>query len=783
MTDTNGSFHIDGLRPGKFMVEFKLIGYNPVVKSIEIDSSTEIFVTMASSVTELHEVIVTGISHSTELRKNPVPVTTMNNQFLTENASTNLIDNISRKPGISQITTGIAIAKPVIRGLGYNRIITLNDGQRQEGQQWGDEHGIEIDEFSVDRVEVIKGAGSLMYGSDGLGGVINFLAPKPAAPGTISARWVSNYQTNSGLLGNSISINGNLTGIYWLVRASNKIAKSYENKFDGKVFNSGFHELNFNGMIGVSRKWGYSELSVSSFNQSIGLVEGERDANGNFIRSKNENGVEDVVTVSDDELNSYSLFIPNQTIEHTRVSNTSNFYFQDSRLQLSLGYQQNQRKEFGNVLDEQEAELYFDLNTGTLNLIYFFPIIKGWEFSAGTSSMIQHNQNKGQAFIIPEYKSYDWGAFVFTKKQFKMLDVAAGLRYDSRVLNSEALYLDVDGNPTQDPSMTEKFKEEKAEFNNLSASAGATYGFSKHLVGKINVSRGFRAPNISELASNGQHEGAFRYEYGDFSLHPETSLQLDASVLLNSTHVTLEVAAFQNALNNYIYIEKLLAANGADSIPDPTNPSPAFQYTQGKALLRGGELTLDIHPHPWDWLHFENSFAFVLGQNQSSERNSSRYLPFIPAPRLQSEIRASFKKIGTAFSNAFLKLELTHAMKQNRVFLENNTETPTPSFTLFNIVTGTAIQNKKGTELFSFYFTCANLFDKAYQNHLSRLKYAAVNPVTGRTGVFNVGRNFSFKIVVPVRLKKVITLRLPSSRRTAQRLSGSTRLRNRLFRK
>lgn len=754
ITDTSGYFHIDGLRSGKFIVEFKLIGYTPVIQSVQIDGSTEIVVSLASSVTELHEVIVTGISQSTELRKNPVPITTVNNQFLTENVSTNLIDNLSRKPGISQITTGTAIAKPVIRGLGYNRIITLNDGNRQEGQQWGDEHGIEIDEFSVDRVEVVKGAGSLMYGSDGLGGVINFLPPKPAAPGTLSARWVSNYQTNSGLIGNSLSNNGNLNGIYWLIRASNKIAKAYENKFDGKVFNSGFHELNFNGMVGISRKWGYSELSVSSFNQSVGLVEGDRDANGNFIRSKNENGAEEEATVSDDELNSYRLFIPNQTIGHTRISNTSNFYFQDSRLQLTMGYQRNQRKEFGSVMDEHEAELFFDLRTSTLNLIYFFPAVKGWEFSAGTSSMIQQNQNRGLAFVIPEYKSYDWGAFVFTKKQFKKLDVAAGVRYDTRTLNSDALYLDADGNPTQDPSMTEKFKEEKAVFNNYSASAGATYEFSKRLVGKVNVSRGFRAPALSELASNGQHEGAFRYEYGDFNLHPETSLQLDASVLLNSTHVTLEVAAFQNALNNYIYTEKLLASDGTDSIPDPTNPSPAFQYTQGKAMLRGGELTLDIHPHPLDWLHFENSFSFVLGKNQSSERDSSQYLPFIPAPRLQSELRVSFKKIGAIFSSTFLKLELTHSMKQDHVLLENRTETPTPSFTLFNVGAGTAIRSKKDVELFSLYFTVANLFDKAYQNHLSRLKYAAVNPVTGRTGVFNVGRNFSFKIVVPVTWRK-----------------------------
>src|SRR5688572_24024233 len=242
ITTETGSFSIDHLRKGKFLIEFKLIGYTALVQSVQLDEQTELNISLSSIATELHEVVVTGISHTTELRKNPIPLTTINNQLLTENTSTNLIDNISKKPGISQISTGAAISKPVIRGLSYNRIITLYDGTRQEGQQWGDEHGIEIDEFSVDRVEIIKGAGSLMYGSDGLGGVINFLTANPVSQGSIRGKWLNNYQTNNGMAGNSISTAGNMNGVYWPARVSNKIAKSYTNAYDSRVFNSGFHE-------------------------------------------------------------------------------------------------------------------------------------------------------------------------------------------------------------------------------------------------------------------------------------------------------------------------------------------------------------------------------------------------------------------------------------------------------------------------------------------------------------------------------------------------------------
>jgi iron complex outermembrane recepter protein len=750
-TNEAGAFSIDDLPKGKFLVEVKLIGYTAIVQRIEVSGVTEFNISLTSVVTELNEVVVTGISNAAELKRNPIPITTINNQALTENASTNLIDNIAATPGISQISTGSAISKPVIRGLSYNRIITVLDGIRQEGQQWGDEHGIEIDEFAIERVEVIKGAGSLMYGGDGLGGVVHFLTPSPVAVGSVVGNWKSNYQSNNGLFGNSLMVAGNQKGIYWSGRASNKIARAYTNKYDGRVFNSGFHETNFSGTAGINKKWGYTELSAGTFNQEIGLVEGDRDENGNFIRMKNLDGNEEEATVTHQELTTYSLFVPRQTIRHSRISSTSNIYFGESRIQLNLGYQRNQRKEFGDVLQANEAELFFDLSTLNYNLIYFLPWGNAWQFSIGTSGLHQQNKNKGEEFIIPEYTSFDWGAFGFAKRTVGKLDVAGGFRYDRRTIRIESLYLDDNDEPTNDPNATLRFEKANLEFSNLSASAGVTYEFSDVVTGKLNASRGFRAPNISELASNGKHEGTLRYEYGSYKLQAETSFQLDASVLLNSEHITAEVAVFQNTIDHYIYAEKLLAADGTDSIPDPLDPVPAYAYVQGKAQLRGGEVSIDFHPHPLDWLHFENAFSFVQGVNLTRQKTrEAKYLPFIPAPRWQSELRANVNTLGKSFSGSFMKVEYIHYWKQNQVLLEGGTETPTPAYSLWNVGLGTGVISKKGTNLFSIYFTVTNVFNKAYQHHLSRLKYAAENPVSGRTGVFNMGRNFNVKIIVPV---------------------------------
>lgn len=755
VTDKDGVYYISDLPKGIFLIECKFIGYGTLVKSVQVSGAVELNLTLSGLVTELNEVVVTGMSHSSELKSNPIPVATLDNRSLTENMATNLIDNISKKAGVNQISTGPAISKPVIRGLGYNRIILLNNGIRQEGQQWGDEHGIEIDEFSVDRVEIVKGAGSLMYGSDGIGGVINFLAANPVSAGTITGKWISNYQTNNGLFGNSLTNSGNINGMYWQARISNKTARPYSNVYDGRVFNSGFHETDVNGFVGVSKAWGYSQLNINSFNQSLGLVEGDRDASGNFIRIKNSNGVEEEVTANSKDLSTYSLFIPSQNINHIGISNTTNLYLGDTRLQFNGGYQRNQRKEYGDVLDENSESLYFDLTSLNYNLTYFLPEKKDWQVSLGTSGMSQNNTNRGIEFLIPEYALFDVGVFGFAKRHFERLDLSGGIRFDQRKISIDPLFLDENGIPTSDKTQTEKFKSGDLSFSNYSASAGATYKISEQLSIKSNVSRGFRAPNIAELASNGRHEGTLRYEYGNYDLKAETSLQMDAGLSFNSKHISADISLFQNNIDHYIFTEKLLARNGTDSIPDPSEPVPAYQYIQGKASLTGGEFSIDVHPHPLDWLHFENSFSFVNAMNTSRTGNdSAKYLPFIPAPRFQSEIRANFKKMGDKLANVFVKIEFNHTWQQDRVLLENRSETTTPSYSIWNAGLGTDISKKNQSTLFTFYFTVNNVLDVAYQSHLSRLKYAAENVVTGKAGVFNMGRNFSVKIVVPLTFKK-----------------------------
>ena len=161
----------------------------------------------------LNEVMVTGVTGDTKLKYATAPVSIVTPQELRATVSSNIIDAISHEPGVSQLTTGGSISKPIIRGLGYNRVVVISDGVRQEGQQWGDEHGVEVDGNSVGSIEILKGPASLMYGSDAMAGVVILHAPALLPEGMMRANVGSEYQTNNGLFNYNLSFSGNQRGI------------------------------------------------------------------------------------------------------------------------------------------------------------------------------------------------------------------------------------------------------------------------------------------------------------------------------------------------------------------------------------------------------------------------------------------------------------------------------------------------------------------------------------------------------------------------------------------
>jgi iron complex outermembrane recepter protein len=735
-TTALGSFSFNNVPTGKHLVEVSFVGYGGTSEYIDIRGQVTKDFVLTAEVVERNEVVVTGLSASTQARRTATPITTLKRQDLLRTASVNIVDAISKQPGVSQISTGPAISKPVIRGLGYNRVITIHDGVKQEGQQWGDEHGLEIDEYSVSKVEILKGPASLMYGSDAMAGVINIMSNIPVPGGSLRGNFVSNYQTNNRLRGFGGNIGANHNGFNWNASASYKAAADYKNKYDGRVYNSKFNERSVGGYVGYNGNWGYTHLVASYFKQNLGVVEGDRDNQGRFIKLL-PGGVETFPTEND--FNSITPQIPSQTVQHVKFVADNSFNIGSARLALIAGYQRNQRMEFGNADDPSEKELHFDLGTFNYSAIYHLAEKNKWRTAIGLNGMSQKNHNKGVEVLIPEYSLFDIGGFVFSQKSFDKLTLSGGMRFDNRSLNSKGL---MEGTDVKFASFTK-------DFSNFSGSAGASYLPSDLVTLKFNIARGFRAPTIAELASNGTHEGTNRYEYGDNNLKSETSLQFDAGVALESEHISLEATLFSNNIDNFIFYRKLAAAGGGDSTIEVNgNFIPAFRFDQSPARLAGAELRLDIHPHPLDWLHFENTFSMVNARFKDAI-GGSKNIPFVPAARLISEARAEFLRKGNFFRNMYVHLEVDKTFDQNHAFTAYETETATRGYTLLNAEFGFDVASKNKT-LFSIFVAGNNITDVAYQNHLNRLKYAAENPVTGRMGVFNMGRNFSIKLNVPI---------------------------------
>jgi iron complex outermembrane receptor protein len=353
--------------------------------------------------------------------------------------------------------------------------------------------------------------------------------------------------------------------------------------------------------------------------------------------------------------------------------------------------------------------------------------------------MFQSNKNKGEEVLIPKYNMFDIGGFIYTRKNYDNLSISGGLRYDLRSVDSKSFVVDNE----------QVFQSFSKSFSNVSGSIGLSWLVSKQVTLKANIARGFRSPNMPELASNGTHEGTNRYEYGEQDLKPETSLQFDAGFEFNSEHISLTANVFRNNIDDFIFYKKLRNAAGGDSTVEVDGEFiPAFKFDQRKANLTGLEITMDLHPHPLDWLHFENSFSWVRGKF-SDRIESSLDLPLIPAPRVLSELRGDFLEKGKRIRNLSIKLELDHNFNQNNAFTAYDTETSTPSYTLLNTGVSADFVRKNKT-LFSIFLNVINVADVAYQNHLSRLKYTAVNPASGRMGVYNMGRNFSVKLFVPL---------------------------------
>ena len=678
ISDVDGKYSLSNLPNGIFKIVFSSVGYTTKILSVNI-SEEEITqnVTLEDNIVHMDEVIVSTAFNKLQ-SQNVMKVEHESVKSLQQKGTATLIEGLATIPGVSQVSTGTSIGKPVIRGLSGNRVLVYSQGVRLENQQFGEEHGLGLNDAGVESVEVIKGPASLLYGSDALGGILYFNPEKFANPKEFKADFSQRVFSNT--LGSNTSLGLKTSTENWkfLARGSFNSHADYQIPDGDRVTNTRYNETDLKTGIGYGNSKFSSVLRYNFNKLDLGIP---------------ENGIGEQST-------SHSTIFPKQAVDNHILSLHNNFYFKNSKLDADLGYIFNDRSEFAN---SNVASLHMKLRTFNYDAKYYLPKLGKVETIVGLQGMRQTNKNSGEELLIPDAATNDFGGYGTANYEFGKNVLQAGLRFDNRKVSSETHGI---------IGQEGYFEAIDKSFDSFNASLGYKTNLADDFTLRLNIASGFRAPNLAELTSNGVHEGSNRYEIGNANLKNEQNLQTDLNLEYKSSHFEIFANGFYNHINNYIFI----SPNGAQIAGNNV-----YDYVQQNAKLYGGEAGIHFHPHPLDWLHFTSSFETVIGKKDDGSN-----LPLIPANKWNNTFKGEFElKNWWKEGFATLNIESTFAQNNNSEF-----ETRTNDYTLVNLGLGGKIIINKAA--FNFNLNANNVFDKNYVSHLSRLK---------TDGIPNIGRN------------------------------------------
>ena len=707
VTDGQGNYILKNLPEGTYKFVASYLGYQTHSTTLTLQKGNNDFdLQMRSSAIEMEEVVLSTPFHKLQ-RENVMMVEQKSIKELNNKGAVTLADGITQIPGVSSVSTGMGIGKPVIRGLGFNRVLVYTQGVRLENQQYGGEHGLGLSDAGISSVEVIKGPASLLYGSDALGGVL-YLNPEAfSPPGETSGDINLDYFTNTLGMGADAGFKTSGEKLKFLVRGSHATHADYGTGEGTSVTNSRFRETDLKTGLAYQATRFKSELRYNFNHSDLGIPEG--------------------VSLQD---NDRDPLLPKQEISTHILSSKNNFFFKKSSLEATLGYTINDRKEFedhhdhdhGEGEEEHEGEheegheeghpaLHMKLSTLNYNL-QFNPQWGKWTTIFGVQGMHQKNENFGEEVLIPDAITNDLGLLATSHIHFDHSDLQLGVRFDLRSIKGEE-----SGLAGEEAHIGPLDKN----FNSFNAALGYRKDLTPEVLLRANLASGFRAPNLSELASNGLHSGANRVEIGNPDLGSEQNFQVDLALEYNNRHFEAYVNSFYNHIDDFIYLRPTGEFHDAD---------PIYVFEQQNAKIFGGEFGFHLHPHPMDWLHLESNFDMVYGQLDDGSN-----LPLMPANRWTNTFRVEWNNKTTRLGcYAFLSVQ-TH-FDQNKVAAF---ETQSPRYNLWNIGVGGDLllfDHKIGYRI-----SGNNLFDKEYIAHLSRLK---------PDGVANMGRNIALGLNIPI---------------------------------
>jgi iron complex outermembrane recepter protein len=758
-TDLTGRFTIGLPAAVNQHLIFSFVGYQSDTLLV---TSTSIAIRLTPEQGILQEIVI-GASYVHGLKDSPVAVSQVLASALDRVAASNIIDALTQEvPGLSALKTGPNISKPFIRGLGYNRVLTLYDGMRQEGQQWGDEHGVEVDNYNIEKAEVIKGPASLMFGSDAIAGVVA-LHPYAAGidDGTIHGRLLAEFQSNNKLVGQAMRMSYGSKGWSVAWQGSYRLAGNYFNKADGYVYNTSFREKNASLMVRRKHRNGDSQWSVTGYDNLQGIPDGSRDSlSRKFTKQVLEFPQDDVKKrplVTEQELISYDLSPLHQHIQHYRAYAREHFQVKGGSLSALLGFQQNIRREYDHPTDPEQAGLFVRLNTLNYGIQYALPSTPHVRVSLGANGMMQDNKNKKSTdFPIPDYRLFDLGEYIMAGWTCGKMTASGGIRSDFRSARAPDFFISRNPSTGWDEQVSSSdtarlaFPAFTKYYHGTSWSVGSTLQASDKWEIKANVARGYRAPNITEISSAGLDPGAHIVYVGDRNFIPEFNIQEDLGISLIEENFQGSFGVFNNVMHHYIYLSEVTDTDGNPVQLQGGNKE--YQYKQSAAQLYGLETSLDgSFLKAWG-LRLRSDFSVTYGFNRSAIYRGAgirgEFLPFIPPARWSNSLNKEITLRSKSVSGMRIGATVDWIATQNRYSGLGGTETRTPGYMLVNLSAGFEWRGS-GKSRAQFLLQANNLFDRIYQSNMSRLKYFEYyqQAPNGRSGIYSMGRNFCVRLI------------------------------------
>lgn len=707
VTDLDGNFLIRNLCQGAFNLKIQFLGHKEIQEKIDLASNS--FNKTFRMEEESFALSGVEIHGHRDAVQTTTAVTALYGEQLLESRGENLGESLKRVAGVTTFSTGNSIAKPVIHGLHSNRIMILNNGIRLEGQQWGAEHAPEIDPFLADEITVIKGAETVRFGPEAMGGVI-LVSPAEIPTKSESKTDLYVLGASNGRMGN-ISVTHqdgfkSIKGLGYRVQGSVKRAGNIQSP-DYYQANTGLNEINFSGALGYTSPKLGAEIYYSFFNTELGILRDSHTGNLTDLQEIIANG-----RPFSNVGFTYDILNPKQKVAHHLGKIKSHYHINSNwKANLQYGFQLNQRQEFDRRRGDlnERASLDLELFTNTLDL--FVDHTHPNEFSGtwGLNIIQQANSNipgTGVTPLIPNYQMLNMGFYGIEKYSKGPLEIEGGIRFDFRDVSTARF-------------VNNELEEVDLNYSNFTAFLGAYYQLSPSLTFSTNLGSAWRPPNINELFSQGLHHGAAAVEIGDQDLNSEKSLKWVNSLEFTSNKSTFELTAYANRISNYIYLNPT-----GDTFVSLRGTFNVYEYLQANALFYGFDFSGSYE--------FTSNFnAYVKGSIiRAKNTDEDNFFPFIPSDRMDWGLSY---KLGQEKKTHKFTISNQLVARQNR---EPDFDlAPAPdAYALFNF--GYLRQLPIGQNKLNLGLQVQNIFNTSYKEYMNRFRYFTDD----------IGRNILLKI-------------------------------------